>query len=243
MIFRRHLGSRRKTRRRGAPAQQRRMPGPPCPRASHALAAASEGEADERALGARSPERLSKALAFLLRHGAAEKGVQVSKDGFASLEQVLNLFRNRVSRKDVEGVVASSFHSDGEPRFQMIADDASKSWWIRSMRHHSIPGVHASPVSDSDAFARTDRAAEADARTPQAETRALQAEAEAAAAEAEARALQAEARALQAEAAEAEARNQITEIMKQVEMLTHDLKAAQSKLRNIEDALRSSPAP
>lgn len=99
--------------------------------------------------------QLSKALSYILRHGAVKEGLDIGADGFVRLDQVLARPRVRsismaetttttAARKpgvdDVREIVASN----DKQRFELLqrTDDASgQHWWVRAVQGHSLSHV------------------------------------------------------------------------------------------------------
>lgn len=72
---------------------------------------------------------LSKRFSFALRHGPADFGLVLDREGWVSLDHLLRALR--VSRPDFERVLAQP----GKRRFELSADGAS----IRASHGHSVP--------------------------------------------------------------------------------------------------------
>ena len=96
---------------------------------------------------------LSRSLVSILRHQARNKGIIVSDDGFARVDDVLRLRRlHGACRESIEQVVGTSRHHDGTPRFE-LRQNRHGEWLIRAMRHRSMAGVDpGAEPSDLDAF-------------------------------------------------------------------------------------------
>lgn len=77
--------------------------------------------------------RLSKALSYVLRHGAVAEGLPMGPDGFVPLGALLRLRRfAAVSERDVRRVVAA----DPKGRFELSPDPPR----IRANQGHSLHG-------------------------------------------------------------------------------------------------------
>ncbi len=96
--------------------------------------------------------RMSKRLAWCLRHGATKIKLPMSSDGYVLLEAIFSLKEFRQLTLDVlEKIV----HLDSKKRFFIDKSDSdSRKWRIRANQGHSIPSVLSSellkPVSISE---------------------------------------------------------------------------------------------
>lgn len=103
------------------------------------------------------PVQLSKALSYILRHGAAKEGLPLRADGYVLLDQVLG--RPRVSKISMSGGqegkgdkpaenapskddVLSIVKADSKGRFETKEDEEHRIW-IRAVQGHSIKDVTA----------------------------------------------------------------------------------------------------
>ncbi|XP_028665539.1 tRNA 2'-phosphotransferase 1 [Erpetoichthys calabaricus] len=83
--------------------------------------------------------KLSKALSFVLRHGAAEVGLNMSPDGFVFVDDLLSLPRFRChSIEDLQRVV----ETNDKQRYAMCPHPDSGRLQIRANQGHSIPVEH-----------------------------------------------------------------------------------------------------
>ncbi|PWY96954.1 hypothetical protein BCV70DRAFT_203297 [Testicularia cyperi] len=93
--------------------------------------------------------QLSKALSYILRHGALKEGLEIRADGFIKLDDVLQRPRvksinmaestggkRRPELKDVLDIV----ESNDKQRFEVRREEAD-GWWIRAVQGHSIKAV------------------------------------------------------------------------------------------------------
>ena len=80
---------------------------------------------------------MSKKLTFLLRHGAAEKGLQLRPDGFAVLADVLSLPGfGGASVRDVERIV----EADSKQRFALRRGEDGQ-LMLRANQGHTLASV------------------------------------------------------------------------------------------------------
>uniref|UniRef100_A0A672UN03 2'-phosphotransferase n=1 Tax=Strigops habroptila TaxID=2489341 RepID=A0A672UN03_STRHB len=94
--------------------------------------------------------RLSKALSYVLRHGAVAEGLPMGPDGFVPLGALLRLRRfAAVSERDVRRVVAA----DPKGRFELSPDPPR----IRANQGHSlhVPELALVPLRTPEALPRT----------------------------------------------------------------------------------------
>lgn len=77
---------------------------------------------------------ISKALSWLLRHGALKEGLEISADGFVDVSQILksNTFKNKYSVDDILRVVTNN----DKQRFLTRRIDTGLQ--IRANQGHSI---------------------------------------------------------------------------------------------------------
>ncbi|XP_062473494.1 basic salivary proline-rich protein 2-like, partial [Pezoporus occidentalis] len=110
----------------GAPA-----PPPQAGGAQTGLSAGIKHVRRERSRGCDPSVRLSKALSYVLRHGAAAEGLPMGPDGFVPLGALLRLPRFRgVSEREVRNVVAA----DPKGRFRLSPEPLR----IRANQGHSL---------------------------------------------------------------------------------------------------------
>ena len=86
-------------------------------------------------------DKLSRSLAGILRHGAGERRINISQDGFVRVNDLLRLHRfSRAGRENIKKVVETSKHGDGMPRFELCQNRHGQRI-IRATRKHSMLGV------------------------------------------------------------------------------------------------------
>ena len=113
-------------------------------------AAASSGS---RSKGGRGGQRqdappsvqLSKALSYILRHGAAKEGLKVRPDGYLSLAAVLarpkvSKLRMEHGKGPTEDDVLQVVESNDKKRFEVLRDEA-EGVLIRAVQGHSLSEV------------------------------------------------------------------------------------------------------
>ncbi|KAI9597081.1 RNA 2'-phosphotransferase, Tpt1 [Syncephalis fuscata] len=87
-----------------------------------------------------SPEvRLSKALSYVLRHGAIKEGISIRPDGFVAISEILSLPKFRsYTITDIRNVVVNN----SKQRFTLCQEedaiDNIAIWWIRANQGHSL---------------------------------------------------------------------------------------------------------
>ena len=87
-------------------------------------------------MAAKQLKRTSKALSWLLRHGAEKEGLAIRSDGFVRLAEVLAHRSLRgASAADIETVVATS----DKQRFAQIREGGQV--WVRANQGHTIGAV------------------------------------------------------------------------------------------------------
>ena len=197
---------------------------------------------------ARGDEGLSKLMVTLLRHRAPEVRLGVTPEGFALLDGVAhhlsNWTRTNVTCEDVQNVVGSSFHKNGQPRFEIAYGRGDASAWIRAMRRHSIPTVIRPGDRPPEFSGQDPRAMRQEAAQPRptlAEARAIAEARTGATAEADRKALEAETRAIAAERRMQDMLEVDAERRRQVEELTRELQRVTGKLEAIEAWLGRAP--
>lgn len=90
--------------------------------------------------------KLSKALSWLLRHGAASEGVKISPDGYVRLSDVLDYFKhgkgyNNLKVEHIMHIVDSNDKKRFEVKQDIDGDKEEKVWWIRATQGHSMGAV------------------------------------------------------------------------------------------------------
>lgn len=96
-----------------------------------------------------SEEQLSRALAYILRHGAEKEGLAIRNDGYIRLEDVLERPRvksvnmaegeggkRRPGLEDVKRIV----ESNDKKRFELTEEEEG-AWWVRAVQGHSLKSV------------------------------------------------------------------------------------------------------
>lgn len=93
--------------------------------------------------GRDAEEQLSRALAYILRHGAEKEGLHIRADGYIKLEEVLQRPRvksvqmdgRRAGLEDVQKIV----EGNDKKRFELKEEEDE--WWIRAVQGHSLKHV------------------------------------------------------------------------------------------------------
>jgi 2'-phosphotransferase len=80
--------------------------------------------------------RSSKFLSYLLRHGAAEHRLHVSRDGFVKLSDILNLPQSKTLKLDAARV-QSIVEKNDKKRFELMTD-GNGDMFIRACQGHSM---------------------------------------------------------------------------------------------------------
>ncbi|KAJ9475276.1 tRNA 2'-phosphotransferase [Pseudozyma hubeiensis] len=96
-----------------------------------------------------SEEQLSRALSYILRHGAEKEGLEIRPDGYILLSDVLERprvksvnmdeaqgGRRRAGLEDVKRVV----ESNDKKRFELTQREDGQ-WWVRAVQGHSLKSV------------------------------------------------------------------------------------------------------
>ncbi|GAC98301.1 likely tRNA 2'-phosphotransferase [Pseudozyma hubeiensis SY62] len=96
-----------------------------------------------------SEEQLSRALSYILRHGAEKEGLEIRPDGYILLSDVLERPRvksvnmaeaqggkRRAGLEDVKSVV----ESNDKKRFELTQQQDGQ-WWVRAVQGHSLKSV------------------------------------------------------------------------------------------------------
>ncbi len=84
--------------------------------------------------------KLSKALSYLLRHGAVEQGLKMDTAGYVKLDDVMKYLKQKkgyknIHVKDIQAVV----DTNDKKRFEI--KDEEKHVYIRATQGHSIKDV------------------------------------------------------------------------------------------------------
>jgi hypothetical protein len=91
-------------------------------------------------------DSISLKLSGVLRHNGERRGLHFSRDGFASVKEVIDIMRHPLSLADVRQVVDNNFNH-GMPRFQLReAESETEGPSIRATRHAcrcAVCNVHA----------------------------------------------------------------------------------------------------
>eukprot|EP00743_Colponemidia_sp_Colp-15_P006189 GILK01006655.1.p1 GENE.GILK01006655.1~~GILK01006655.1.p1 ORF type:complete len:211 (+),score=21.02 GILK01006655.1:40-672(+) len=88
---------------------------------------------------AKADVALSKALTFVLRHGAVELGLNIQPNGFIALDEVLRapqLRNKKVTLEQVQSIVENC----DKKRFELVQNEEGV-WMIRAVQGHSIQVV------------------------------------------------------------------------------------------------------
>ncbi|CAG8692416.1 13782_t:CDS:2, partial [Dentiscutata heterogama] len=85
--------------------------------------------------------KLSKSLAYVLRHHAKDEGLDIREDGYVKLDDLLRLPRfKKTTFEDIKFVVDNS----DKKRYTLIqetSDDGVSSWWIRANQGHKLEEI------------------------------------------------------------------------------------------------------
>ncbi|EIW79025.1 hypothetical protein CONPUDRAFT_107060 [Coniophora puteana RWD-64-598 SS2] len=82
--------------------------------------------------------RTSKTLSWMLRHGAANVGLQMRKDGYVDVQDLLRLQQFReLTFEHLREIVAK----DQKQRYNLTLDSETSVWMIRANQGHSIKDV------------------------------------------------------------------------------------------------------
>ena len=119
--------------------------------ASQASSSTTTSSSKDKSKGPRkqsAEEQLSRALAYLLRHGADKEGLAIRADGYILLRDVLdrprvksvNMAENEGGKRkpelqDVQAVTASN----DKKRFELLQE--KDEWWVRAVQGHSLKQV------------------------------------------------------------------------------------------------------
>ncbi|XP_018496528.1 tRNA 2'-phosphotransferase 1 [Galendromus occidentalis] len=87
--------------------------------------------------GFSNDERFSKALSYLLRHGAPRARIEVEPGGFVDASEVLRYFNHQCTEEDIERVV----FQDKKQRYAIRKDPATGRMKIRANQGHTFPVV------------------------------------------------------------------------------------------------------
>ncbi len=114
---------------------------------SHASSSKSSASKPQRKPKS-SEEQLSRALAYILRHGAEKEGLTIRNDGYIRLDDVLDRPRvksvnmaeaeggkRRPGMEDVDKVV----EGNDKKRFELTEEGGE--WWVRAVQGHSLKSV------------------------------------------------------------------------------------------------------
>ncbi|CBQ69672.1 related to TPT1-tRNA 2`-phosphotransferase [Sporisorium reilianum SRZ2] len=124
--------------------------------AAAAAAAAAQKQASSSSSNKSNPrkpqssdEQLSRALAYILRHGAEKEGLAIRSDGYIQLDDVLGRPRVKsVNMAEAEGGkrrpglddVKSIVESNDKKRFELMEEQQGQ-WWVRAVQGHSLKSV------------------------------------------------------------------------------------------------------
>ena len=87
--------------------------------------------------------RVSKALSFVLRHGAPSQGVTLDAEGFGHVRDILESPAMRllhVSLQELQHIV----NTDNKQRF--AAETVLDQYYLRAVQGHSLPGLAAEAI-------------------------------------------------------------------------------------------------
>lgn len=99
--------------------------------------------------GQTADEQLSRALAYILRHGAEKEGLKIRADGYVMLKDVLDRPRVKsVNMAQVDGEsrragmadVRKVVEANDKKRFELTQEDDGE-WWVRAVQGHSLKSV------------------------------------------------------------------------------------------------------
>jgi 2'-phosphotransferase len=79
--------------------------------------------------------KISKYLSYLLRHGAKEKNLQMSIDGFVEVNSILNLTQSKSYKINLE-IIKKIVETNDKKRFELKVEDGN--FYIRACQGHSI---------------------------------------------------------------------------------------------------------
>ncbi|CAG8643556.1 163_t:CDS:2, partial [Paraglomus brasilianum] len=85
--------------------------------------------------------RLSKALSYVLRHGAKKEGISMRTDGYVLLNELLSLPRfTKTTFEEIETVVKTN----DKQRYSLVSEvdetTGAATWWIRANQGHTLNG-------------------------------------------------------------------------------------------------------
>ena len=80
-------------------------------------------------------EQISRAMSYVLRHGAVKEGLPIREDGTLSVDELLTYKKLKgVKLADVQRVV----EANDKQRFQLLQDEGKDEWRIRANQGHSL---------------------------------------------------------------------------------------------------------
>ena len=84
--------------------------------------------------------KLSKALSFVLRHGAIQEGLKMDTAGFVKVDDIIQYLKVKKGYKDVHiKEIQAVVDQNDKKRFQL--KDQGKNTYIRATQGHSIKSV------------------------------------------------------------------------------------------------------
>uniref|UniRef100_A0A8C4QVR7 2'-phosphotransferase n=1 Tax=Eptatretus burgeri TaxID=7764 RepID=A0A8C4QVR7_EPTBU len=95
----------------------------------------ARGRAQHRRDGQGSHVQLSKALSYVLRHGARKMGLHIQEDGFVDVQDILN---HPQFRRYTETDVAHVVQMNDKQRFEMCSSPSTGCLQIRANQGHSL---------------------------------------------------------------------------------------------------------
>lgn len=81
--------------------------------------------------------KVSKALAYILRHGGKDEGIEFDDEGYAKVNDLLKNYRFKnmnVTLNDIQSIV----QTNDKQRFQLKQKSPTNEWLIRAVQGHSI---------------------------------------------------------------------------------------------------------
>ncbi|KAJ3190330.1 tRNA 2'-phosphotransferase 1 [Gaertneriomyces sp. JEL0708] len=91
--------------------------------------------------------RISKAMSYLLRHGAAKEGLPIREDGFMLVQDLLSHPRLKAQTfATIQSIVATN----DKQRFTLHQDPDTQRWYVRANQGHSMNlAVDMTPIMDA----------------------------------------------------------------------------------------------
>ena len=90
--------------------------------------------------------RLSKAMSWLLRHGAVKEGVKINADGYVKMSDMLDYLAKEKGYKDLKvDKIMEIVDTNDKKRFEVKQDidpdGDAKVYWIRAAQGHTMEEV------------------------------------------------------------------------------------------------------